>query len=410
VRWPAAFDALRERSFARYVAATTISSFGSGVAVVALAFAVLDFGGATDLGLVLLARSIPVVLLLLLGGVFADRLPRRTILVGCDLIKGSAQATTALLLFAGAANVWNVALVQAAFGMAGAFSRPATTGIVRELARDDLLQQSNALLQLSRSVFSIAGPALGALIVAAASPELALGIDAATFAASALLMASMRLTPMARGASKSILADLRDGWREFVDRSWAVAMVVSFGLFQFTYFPALLVLGPLVAKHDLGGAGAWGAILACQAAGSVVGGLAALRLRVTRPLVVTELVVLPASILLAGLAVPFGAITLAAVALLVGLGFALGETLWMTALQRNVPEHALSRISSFDWLGSVGLNPLGFALIGPLSAALGTSETLALAAVLNLLVVVGVLLVPSVRGLRNTPRATYAGT
>lgn len=406
MRWPAAFDALRERSFARYVAAATISSFGSGVAVVALAFAVLDFGGATDLGLVLLAREIPVVVLLLLGGVFADRLPRRTILVGCDVVKGSAQATTALLLFSGTANVWNVALLQAAFGMAGAFSRPATTGIVRELARDDLLQQSNALVQLSRSVFSIAGPALGALIVAAASPELALGIDAATFAVSALLMASMRLTPMARGASKSILGDLRDGWREFVDRSWAVAMVVSFGLFQLTFFPALLVLGPLVSKHELGGAGAWGAILACQAAGSVVGGLAALRVRVSRPLVVTELVVLPASVLLGGLAVPLPVAALAAVSLLVGLGFALGETLWLTALQRNVPEHTLSRISSFDWLGSVGLNPLGYALIGPLAAALGTSETLALAAVFNLLVIVGVLLVPSVRGLRS-PRATY---
>lgn len=407
MRWPVAFDALRERSFARYVAATTISAFGSGMAIVALAFAVLDFGGATDLGLVLLAREIPVVVFLLLGGVYADRLPRRAILVGCDVVKGSAQGVTALLLFVGAANVWSVALLQGAFGLAGSFSRPATTGIVRELARDDLLQQSNAVLQLARSVFSIAGPALGALIVAAASPELALGLDAATFAASALLMATMRLTPVARAASTSIVRDLRDGWREFVDRSWAVAMVVSFGLFQLTLFPALLVLGPFVAKEELGGAGAWGTILACQAAGSVVGGLAALRVRVARPLVVAELVALPASFLLAGFAVPFPVVALAVVSLLVGLGFALGETLWLTALQRNVPEHALSRISSFDWLGSVGLNPLGYALIGPLAAVLGTSETLALAAVLNLVVTVGVLLVPSVRALRN-PREVYA--
>src|SRR5215218_7856390 len=104
------------------------------MAIVALAFAVLEFGGATDLGIVLLAREIPLVVLLLLGGVFADRLPRRTILVGTDLVKGAAQVATAILLFTGAANVWNVALLQAVFGMAGAFSRPATTGIVREAA------------------------------------------------------------------------------------------------------------------------------------------------------------------------------------------------------------------------------------------------------------------------------------
>ncbi len=346
MQWPAAFDALHERSFARYVAAATISAFGSGVAVVALAFAVLDFGGATDLGIVLLAREIPVVVFLLLGGVFADRLPRRAILVGCDVVKGSAQGATALLLVTGSADVWSVALLQAVFGVAGSFSRPATTGIVRELARDDLLQQSNALLQLSRSVFSIAGPAIGALIVAVASPALALGIDAVTFAASALLMTSMRLTPIARDASKSIVGDLRDGWHEFVDRSWAVAMVVSFGLFQLTLFPALLVLGPLVAKDELGGAGAWGAILAFRGVGSVVGGLIALRLRVTRPLVVAELVVLPAAFLLAGLAVPLPVVTLSLVALLVGLGFALGETLWLrrcNATSRSTPSRGSAR-------------------------------------------------------------------
>jgi len=119
---------LHERSFARYLAASSISSLGSGMATVALAFAVLDFGGATDLGIVLLAREVPLVLLLLLGGVFADRLPRRTILVGTDLVKGAAQVATAVLLFSGTANVWNVALLQGVFGMAVAFSGPRRRG------------------------------------------------------------------------------------------------------------------------------------------------------------------------------------------------------------------------------------------------------------------------------------------
>jgi hypothetical protein len=388
---------LHERSFARYLAAVTVSTLGSGMAMVALAFAVLGFGGATDLGIVLLAREIPIVILLLLGGVFADRLPRRTILVGSDLVKGTAQVATALLLFTGTANVWDVALLQTVFGVAAAFSRPATIGLVREAVSDGRLQEANALLGLSSSVLSIAGPAIGALIVAAGSPALAIAIDSLTFFASAALTASMHLAPTVRIASASILGDLRDGWNEFVQRSWAVAMVVSFGLFQLTYFPALLVLGPLVAKGQLGGAGAWGTILAIESAGAVFGGLFALRVRVKRPLVACQLFVLPSGLLLAALSVPLSLIVIAIVAFAVGVGFALGNTLWTTALQRNVPVHALSRISSFDWLGSVALNPIGYALIGPIAGAIGTSEALVVAAVLNIAVCVSVVLVPSVR-------------
>jgi MFS family permease len=373
------------------------------MAMVALAFAVLGFGGATDLGIVLLAREIPIVVLLLLGGVFADRIPRRTILVSTDLVKGTAQVATAILLFTGTANVWNVALLQALFGVSAAFSRPATTGLVKEAVSDARLQEANALLGLSSSVLSVAGPAIGALIVAAGSPAWAIAIDSITFFASAALIASMHLTTSVRIASASILGDLRDGWREFVERSWAVAMVVSFGLFQLSYFPALLVLGPLVAKEQLGGAGAWGTILAVESLGAVVGGLFALRLRFSRPLVASQLSVLPAGLLLAALAVPLPLIWLAVVSFANGIGFAVGNVLWMTALQRNVPGHTLSRISSFDWLGSVALNPIGYALIGPLAVAIGTPETLVIAAVLNIGVLVGVVLLPSVRAIGNAP-------
>jgi Transmembrane secretion effector len=404
VRLAPSLDVLREGSFARYLAAVTVSQLGNGMAMVALAFAVLEFGSPTDLGIVLLAREVPIVILLLLGGVFADRLPRRTILVGTDLVKGAAQVTTAILLFTGTANVWNVALLQGVFGVSAAFSRPATTGLVREAVSNERLQEANALLGLSSSVLSIAGPAIGALIVAAGSPAWAIAIDSLTFFASAGLTASMRLTAMVRIASASILGDLRGGWREFIDRPWAVAMVVSFGLFQLTYFPALLVLGPLVAKLHLGGAGAWGTILAIESLGAVAGGLFAFRLRFSRPLVAAQLSVIPSGLLLASLAVPLPLIGLAVVSFAVGIGFALGNTLWMTSLQRNVPEHALSRISSFDWLGSVALNPIGYALIGPIAALVGTSQTLAVAGLLNIAVCLSVILVPSVRHIGMNPQ------
>jgi len=401
---------LHERSFARYLMATTVSTLGTGMSNVALAFAVLDFGGPTDLGIVLLAREVPIIVLLL-GGVYADRLPRRAILVGSDLVKGSAQAVTVVLLVSHTANVWNVALLQTVFGVAAAFSRPAVIGLVREAVSDARLQEANALLQLSSSVLSIAGPAIGALIVAAGSPALAIAVDSLTFFASAMLTASMRLAANVRIASASVIGDLRDGWREFIERRWVVAIVVSFGLFQLTYFPALLVLGPLVAKEQLGGAGAWGALLAVESAGAVFGGMSALRLNLARPLVAVELLVLPAGLLLAALAVPLPLIATAAVSFVTGVGFALGNTLWITSLQRNVPGRTLSRISSFDWLGSVALNPIGYALIGPIAAAIGTSQSLFAAAALNLSVVcLTVVLVPSLRGIgMNAPVPASAG-
>lgn len=403
MRLPASLDALRERNFARYLGSVLVSQLGNGMANVALAFAVLGFGTPTDLGIVLLSREIPMIVFLLLGGVFADRVGRRTILIGTDLVKGSAQVATAVLLFAGAASVWNVALFQIAFGVANAFSRPVAIGLIKETVSDGHLQQANALTQLSRSTLSIVSPALGAVIVTLGSPAIAIAIDAATFFVSGLLIASMRIAGRVRALTSSVVADLRDGWREFASRPWVVAIIASFGLFQLTYFPALLVLGPTVALEHLGGAAGWGVIIAVEAFGAVIGGLLALRVRVARPLVVSELVVIPSGVLLMALAVPLPLLLIAAVGFFVGVGFALGENLYVTAFQRNLPEHALSRISSYDWFGSVALNPIGYALIGPVAAAIGTPETLVLAGVLNILVCVGVVLVPSVRTIGTTP-------
>jgi MFS family permease len=410
VRLPASLDVLRERNFARYLGAIVVSQLGNGMANVALAFAVLGFGTPTDLGIVLLAREVPMIVFLLLGGVFADRLPRRTILVSTDLVKGSAQVATAVLLFSGSAHVWNIALLQAAFGVANAFSRPVGIGLVRETVSDEHLQQANALQQLSRSTLSVVSPALGALIVTLGSPAIAITIDAATFFASATLISTMRIAGIVRAATSSVVRDLREGWREFISRPWVVAIIASFGLFQLTYFPALLVLGPTVAKDQLGGAAGWGTIIAVEGLGAVAGGLLALHVKVARPLVWSELVVIPSGFLLLALAVPLPVAAIAAVGFVVGVGFALGENLYVTAFQRNIPEHALSRISSYDWFGSVALNPIGYALIGPIAAAIGIGETLVIAGILNVLTCFLVVAVPSVRTIRSDgPIATSQG-
>jgi MFS transporter len=325
-------------------------------------------------------------------------------------VKAIAQLGTAVLLFSGAAHVWNVALLQAAFGVVNAFSRPVGLGLIKETVSDAHLQQANALSQLSRSTLSIASPALGAIIVTLGSPAIAIALDALTFFVSAVFIASMRLPRTVRAATTSIVSDLRDGWREFSSRPWVVAIIAAFGLFQLTYFPALLVLGPTVALAHFGGAAGWGALIAVEALGAVAGGLLALRVRAARPLVACELAVVPSGFLLLALAVPLPLVAIAGVSFLVGLGFALGENLYVTAFQRNLPEHALSRISSYDWFGSVALNPIGYALIGPVAAAVGTPETLASAGVLNVLVCLSVVLVPSVRAIRSDGPAEATAT
>jgi len=401
VRAARALDALHERNLALLVASGTVSSLGSGMAQVALAFGVLRIGSASDLGFVLLAREVPIVAFLLIGGVWADRVSRKWLLVGGDALTGAVQTATAILFLTHHAGVWSIAALQAVFGTANAFTRPASTGLTAQAVAADQLQDANALLDLGRSTMRIAGPALGAAVVVAANPGWALAVDAATFFVSGVLRARMRIAGAIRDASAGLLADLLNGWREFVSRTWVWVMVASFGFFQLTLFPAELVLGPVVAKSHLGGAGAWGAILAFQAAGSVVGGVLALRLRPTRPLLVSTLMTLPTAGFLALLGAAAPVWLLSAVALIAGVGLTCSDIFWFTTFQQLVPEHLLSRLSSFDWFGSVALNPIGYALVGPLAGGIGVPATLYTAASVNAAVEVVVCLTPSIRGTRR---------
>ncbi len=400
---PAGFEPLRERRFRLVFASRTVSTFGGSMADVALAFAVLDLGGPSALGFVILAREIPMIVLLLLGGVWSDRLPRHLVLVSADATRGAAQAITAALFLTGNATIITVALLQLLYGGVNAFARPAFQGLLPQVVATGHLQRANALLGLSASTVAMAGPAIGALIVTVASPGWALLADGLTFTVSAAVLLRLDLPRALRVASRSVLSDFREGWHEFTSRSWLVTVVAGFGLFQLTLFPALLVLGPFVAKTRLGGPGAWGAILAVEAAGAFVGGLGALRFHFSRPLVALSLLVVPAGVelLVLGLGAPLWAIT--GVAFATGCGFAIGNAVWLSTLQEKIPEDLISRISSFDWFGSVALKPIGYALIGPLSEAIGVGEALVFAGVVNLGTTMAMLAVPGVRALRSGP-------
>ena len=402
--------ALQEPNFRRLFIGQATSAFGDRLVPIALAFAVLDLtGSVSDLGFVLAAETVPMLLLVALGGVWADRLPRQLVMLSSDVVRCAAQGTTAALLLSHRARIWELVVLQAVYGAANAFFTPAMTGLIPATTSPERLRQANALMSLSRSAVGILGPAIGGTLVALASPGVALAVDAATFAVSAASLALLRLERRPRPAgTTSVLVELREGFAEVRSRTWLWVMIVYFGVFNVTAFPALFVLGPYVAQHSLGGPAAWAAILTAGSIGAVVGGLAALRVGAARPLLAGELACVFAALppLLLGLHAPLLAI--AGAMLLFWGGTSWADALWHTTLQQHVPETAISRVSAIDWTGTLVLNPVGFALVGPVTAGLGIRTTLIGSAALTAAATLAVLSVPSVRNLRVRTDAVEA--
>lgn len=396
------FVVLGQRDFRRFFAAQSASLLGDGMVGVALAFAVLDLTGSpADLGFVLAARSVPLVAILLIGGVIADRLPRRDVMIVADLARFAGQATMAILLLSGNARIWELAALQALHGTASALFNPASTGLIPTLVTGDRLQHANALRGLAISAGDIVGPALSGILVAVANPGWAIGVDAVTFGISAVLLAV--LPPPARrlAAPQPFTRDLRDGWTEFRSRTW-VWVIVAVASLANMLFSAFLVLGPAAARDSLGGAASWATIMATFGAGSLIGGLAALRLRPRYPLRTAMLAVALFPLPTLGLAAHLPTAPIACLALFSGIGVTAFNALWETALQQHVPQQTLSRVSAYDWFGSLAGQPIGQATTGPVAAVVGIHPALWLAGVTQLLTTLAALAVPAIRRLPAT--------
>jgi MFS family permease len=371
--------ALSEREFRLLFSATTITSVGDRLAGIALAFAVLEFGGATDLGIVLGARSAVQAIVFVFGAVLSDRLPRNLVLVGASLTQGAAQAVTAALVLSGSPSIWSLILCQVVYGAGLGFVIPAEVGLVPQTVSPSRLQQANALQGLSRNIVGVVGPAIGGALVVAGSPGIALAADSVSFFACAALLARIRIQRRAAEARPGYFHELREGWREFTSHTWLWATIVVIGFSNMWYAGSTGVLGPTIARDDLGGAGAWALIISAGGLGAVAGGLFALRYRPSRPLLAAILATVPMVAPLVGLALLWPVWLIAAMSFLGASGLAVHLTLWFTVFQREIPEQAQSRVASYDALGSFVLIPLGMAMIGPVSAAIGVSTTLWLA-------------------------------
>ena len=404
MRLPARLDVLRERDFRLVFGAQIVSLFGDGIIPVALAFAVLDLtGSATDLGLVLAARMVPLVGCLLAGGVVADRLSRRRVMIAADVVRLCSQALLGVLLVTGEAQLWQLIVLQAVLGAATGFFNPASSGLLPLVVSAVRLQEANALRGLALAAGGVAGPVVAGILVATIGAGEALLADAVTYAVSALLLSRARVTEPARapgGARASFLNDLKGGWHEVTARTWVWTIILSASVFNMLS-ASFYVLGPVVSRDDLGGAGAWAAILAGYGIGQVAGAITALHVRPARPLLVAVLVAELSAAPTLLLALPASTGAIAAAAVLGGAGGMLFNTLWETTLQRNVPIDVLSRVSAYDWFGSLTLAPIGFAVVGPLSDAIGVSATLAATAAIDIAVVSALLLVRDVRTIRG---------
>ena len=393
---------LGEREFRLLFAGRTVSLLGSAIAPVALAFAVLDLTGSkTDLGLVLAARQIPFIVFILVGGIWADRLPRNRVMVGADIVSGLTQAAVATLLLTGSAEIWHLAALAALNGASTAFFFPASSGVIPQTVPAHLLQPANALLRLGINGSLIGGAAMAGFIVASFGSGTAIAVDAVTYLLGAVFISLMHLPASVRMEAQHFLRELGEGWREFRTRTWLWVIVIQFSLVNAVESGALNVLGPVVSEQELGGARDYGLILTAQAIGLVVGGVVGLRFRPKRMLLVATGAILLMPVVLVALGFPLALPILLAASFLAGLGIETFGILWDTTMQQEIPPAALSRVYSYDLLGSIAFVPIGLAVAGPIADLVGVREALWGAAAIVVLATLPVFAVRDVRTLQR---------
>lgn len=392
--------ALGERNFRYLVSARTISFFGTNLAPIAVAFAVLDLtDSATDVGIAFACWTLAQISTLLVGGVVADRLPRRLVMLTSDSANLLIRAAMGALLVTGHARIWELFVLQALGGAATAFYSPASTGLVPETVRPAVLQQANALMGIARYLAFPLGAAAGGAIVATIGSGYALLVDAGTYGTSALLLSRIRLAGRPRTASApNFLRELREGWQAFTQHTWVWLLTGWISLYFLITYAPFFVLGPYIAKNSLGGATSWAIIVTGEAIGSLVGAVTGIRLRPRRAMLSIGALFSVTALQCVLLAEHSPAAAIGAAAVLAGFAFSFGTVIWDTALQQVIAPDKLSRVSAYNWMGAMVFLPAGYAVAGPVASVIGMSTSLWIGAIW---IVVTTALVISVRNVRE---------
>ncbi|MGZ4179002.1 MAG: MFS transporter [Solirubrobacteraceae bacterium] len=399
------FAPLAHRDYRLLVGGMSVSLLGDGLFLVALAWQVYALSNApTALASVGIAMTIPTIVCLLVGGAVSDRYDRRLVMLGADAVRAVSLATLAFLSVTGALQLWHLMAIAVLYGAATAFFDPASDALVPQLLPPEQLAQANSLEQLIRPLaLRLAGPAVGGVLVGAIGVGWAFGLDAASFLVSAATLLAMspvrRAAPDAADATASVRREIAAGLRYVRSHAWLWATLVSAAIAYLLFMGPTEVLLPFIVKNRLSdGAGALGLVFAAGGLGSllcamVIGQRGLPRRSLTFMYITWGLATL--AIAGYGIAGQLWGLMLASVAF--NTLETAGTIAWVTAKQRLVPAHLLGRVSSLDWLISIGLLPVSFALTGPVSAALGVRTTLIGAGVLGAVVTLATLFVPGVR-------------
>jgi predicted MFS family arabinose efflux permease len=380
----ALFAVLRHRDFRNLWFAHSASVLGDGIVVLALALYVTDLtGSATDLGLVLAASALPLLGFMLIGGVWGDRLPRQRLMIGTDLVRFALHATLAGLIVFGTPEIWQIVVIEALFGTAEAFFRPAATALVPQTVPEAEIQEASALMTMTSNVSEFAGPALATALVLGFSAGAAFALDALTFLVSAGMLTRVRARERASGplaqpeaSEQGTFSAIRAGFAEVRSRVWLWATLLAFSIALFAGLAPEFVLGPSIAEEQYGSSGIYGAFATAFGAGNILGSLIGIRWRPLHPMRMAMIFAAswPLASILYGAGVLLAVVIPATVA--AGVAIALFDVWFLTAQAERVPPNMLSRVSSFDWAISLSLLPLGFLLAGPLAEAIGDVEVL----------------------------------
>ncbi|MCW2832648.1 MAG: major facilitator superfamily 1 [Nocardioides sp.] len=402
--WADAVQPLRQRNFAWYFASRTVNTLGNMMASIALTFAVLDItDSAAALGQVLAAHTVPMIVLLLWGGVISDRFPREVVIQLSNVASAITQGLIAILVLTGDAELWMLVALSVLHGAVSAISFPAMASLLPQLVERHQLQPANALMSLTRNGLTVLGPTLGALLVVTVGAGWALAIDAATWLVAALLLIPVKIPRAEKSGDKtSTITELREGWSFFIGTTWLWVVVLGFGFLNMIHNGAIFVLGPVIAEDTIGRQG-WGYVLSAEAVGLLAMAVVLLRVPMKRPLFWGMLSVSLLSIPMVMLGVEPHLVALIVTAFIAGAGLEVFSMGWNLAMQENIDDRMLSRAYSYDALGSFVAMPIGQLAWGPLGAAFGNSRVLVISGIAYAAIC---LLVLTSRSVRDLPRRT----
>jgi MFS family permease len=368
---------LSQPAFRNLFIGQSLSAVGDSMVVIVLGLFITDRTGSTaDVGLVLAAYTVPLVLFLLLGGVLADRLPRRTVMIASDLFRFVLHSVLAVLIVTDVVEVGHMIVIGALYGTAQAFFQPAYSGLVPQCVPEEDIQAAQGMTGFSRELSLVLGPAIGTVLFFASGPAGAFFFDALTFLVSVFFLS--RVHPRVRGEAgerSTVIRELREGWAAVRSRVWVWASISAFSVVLLVSLAPYFVLGPAIAEEQYSDAAIFGVMQATWGVGSVIGTLVAARWRPQFPMRTGLLLTFfwPPSLVALALGAPVPALLVATAA--GGAGFSIFVVWWETALAERIPPHLLSRVAAYDWMGSLALLPVGYVLAGILGETVGVSET-----------------------------------